>query len=129
MTAVAVQGRPTKYHPELVQTVEQLPPMTLTQIAVALEITKSTLYEWIKIYPEFSDAVQNCRAQLVGQLEGNMLGQAAGTVTGNATAGIFMLKNLAPDEYRDRREHYVEVADTVEIEYIDHVGYEVLDEG
>ena len=46
-----------------------------------------------------------------------MLGQAEGSVVGNATAGIFLLKNIAPQEYRDKREYDIAVTQTVEIDY------------
>jgi hypothetical protein len=37
-----------------------------------------------------------------------------------------MLKNLAPDQYRDRREHKVEVTGTVELNY---TGFALEDDG
>jgi hypothetical protein len=84
----------------------------------------------MKVHPEFSDTMKMARCLAQEWWEDTLAGQARGRYEGgSATAAIFAMKNQFPDDYRDRREHYVEVTDTVEIEYIDHVGYEVLDEG
>lgn len=52
-------GRPTIYNPEWV---EKLPDMfkdgqSITEVAVELGIHKDSLYEYAKVYPEFSDAL------------------------------------------------------------------------
>ena len=123
MTAVARKepfGRPTKYQGD--KTLKKVQAcikegMSHRQIARHLGISSPTLYLWAEKYPDFSNILQKARDELVSRYERALLGQAEGNVTGNATAGIFMLKNLAPDEYRDRREHKVEVTDTLDLDF------------
>ncbi len=59
-------GRPSKYDPQFVSAVdryiattgkEQTSLPTIQGLAVFLEVSKDTLYEWAKLYPEFSDAL------------------------------------------------------------------------
>jgi transposase-like protein len=120
--AVATAGRPTKYLDKVtvakVTELEQLENgATVTAIAHHLGVDVSTVSDWQAIYPDFSRAVNSCRTRLTRRLEGAMLGQAEGSVVGSAVAGIFLLKNIAPQEYRDKREHHIEVTQTVEIDY------------
>jgi transposase len=53
-------GRPTKYEPEFCERVVEFMAKGYSKEAVAGElwITKDTLYEWEKRYPEFSDALK-----------------------------------------------------------------------
>lgn len=60
-------GRPTKYDPSLVEEVYKYLEMTgrdqtslpkIESLALHLNVNKSTLYEWAKIYPEFSNALE-----------------------------------------------------------------------
>jgi hypothetical protein len=60
-------GRPTKYDPSFVQEVYKYLEMTgrdqtslpkIESLALHLNVNKSTLYEWAKIYPEFSNALE-----------------------------------------------------------------------
>lgn len=60
-------GRPTKYDPSFVQEVYKYLEMTgrdqtslpkIESLALHLNVNKSTLYEWAKIYPEFSNAME-----------------------------------------------------------------------
>ena len=111
-------GRPPKFKgQETIDRVLAMEPTTVTGIAQNLGVVVETIYAWCGQDQAFSEAVNKCRQGVVRNLERSMLGQAAGEVNGNATAGIFMLKNLAPDQYRDRREHTVEVNTTVELNY------------
>ena len=112
-----VMGRPTKYREEMPDEIRAMGPMTVTKLALALGVAIDTMYAWMNKYPDFSDAVKESRAGVVMRLEDAMIGQAEGTVTGNATAGIFLLKNLAPKEYRDRREVQVE-SQSLEINFV-----------
>lgn len=60
---MAKVGRPTKYKPEMCDMV--LPVMqdggSIEQVALKLDISKPTLYEWIRDYPEFSNAINKGR--------------------------------------------------------------------
>ncbi len=58
-----VLGRPTDYRPEYV---ERLPGMfaegqSIVEIAVELGVCRDTIYEWAKVYPDFSDALTRGR--------------------------------------------------------------------
>lgn len=131
------RGRPTKYNPDIHIPVAK--GMALLggndeQIAAALNIQTSTLYEWKKNYPEFSEALKEGKevadAKVATSLYKRALGysfketaeeskpSAAGakiahrTITKHippdTTAAIFWLKNRQPHLWRDRKE--VEVA-------------------
>lgn len=59
-------GRPTKYDPSFIQEAdkylatagkEQMHLPTIESFAIWLSVSKDTLYEWKKKYPEFSDAL------------------------------------------------------------------------
>ena len=65
-TGMSKMGRPTKYDPKLVDEVygyiqesknqqTQLPK--IESLAIRLNVSKDTLYEWAKLYPDFSDAL------------------------------------------------------------------------
>jgi len=64
-------GRPTKYSEktcsDLMRLIEKLSVTTfwdyceIDSIAYELGITKETVYQWIKIYPEFSDHIKKWR--------------------------------------------------------------------
>lgn len=60
-------GRPTKYDPSFVTDLpdylsttgkEQMSLPTIEGFALYLQIHKDTLYEWAKLYPDFSDALK-----------------------------------------------------------------------
>ena len=65
-------GRPPKYDKEICKQVISLGKQgySLTQIALELDIARSTLYEWRDKYPEFSDAIKKGRefAQVSGKM-------------------------------------------------------------
>ncbi|MDA5337812.1 hypothetical protein LRM36_05210 [Stenotrophomonas maltophilia] len=51
-------ARPTAYKPEFCETVIELGRQgkSVVQMACAIDVVRSTLYEWCKDHPEFSDA-------------------------------------------------------------------------
>jgi hypothetical protein len=60
-------GRPTKYDPSFVQAVDEYIALTGKEqtslptkygLALHLNVNTDTLFEWAKIYPEFSDALK-----------------------------------------------------------------------
>jgi transposase-like protein len=94
-----------------------------TQIAENIGIVPSTLYEWKKKYPEFSEALKAGKevadAQVFNALHQSAIGfhylEEAVTNTGevvtvkkyskpNVTAQIYWLKNRVPDDWRDKQE-------------------------
>lgn len=97
--------------------------LTDEQIADNLGIAASTLYEYKKKYPEFSEALKKGKdiadAQVVNALFKTATGftyyEDIATATGdvvqaqryakpNTTAQIFWLKNRQPDRWRDKTE-------------------------
>lgn len=56
-------GRPSIYRPEYCETVEDLgrQGMSPAQIASELNVTKSTLYVWAGVYPEFQDSLARAK--------------------------------------------------------------------
>ena len=56
-------GRPTGYKPEFCERVIELGKegKSITQIACALDVAKSSIYLWEAEYPEFSDALTKAR--------------------------------------------------------------------
>ena len=60
-------GRPTKYKPEFCQEAdeylktvgkEQMHLPKIESFAIRLGVSKDSLYEWAKLYPEFSDSLK-----------------------------------------------------------------------
>jgi transposase-like protein len=54
------RGRPTKYDPEMINEIVPFMSQGYSKEALAghLSISKETLYQWIKEYPDFSDAIK-----------------------------------------------------------------------
>ena len=125
-------GRPTKYDkvntPKLAYAMA-LAGRTDDQISEFLEISRDTLYEWKKKYPEFSDALKAGKEEPDQAVERSLFERATGYVNKNAvkifmpsnaeepvyapyeehvapdvTAQIFWLKNHRPDRWRDKQE-------------------------
>lgn len=106
--------------------------LTDEQIADNLGVAASTLYEYKKKYPEFSEALKKGKdiadAQVVNALfklaTGFSYCEETTTVTGevvpihryskpNTTAAIFWVKNRQPDKWRDKTEVKADIAQTV----------------
>jgi DNA-binding XRE family transcriptional regulator len=107
--------------------------LTDEQIASNIGITRTTLYEWKKLYPDISDALKRGKEVVDIQVENALLKRALGyqftevtrervynestqkhkfeitkkvvkEVQPDTTAQIFWLKNRKPAEWRDRKE-------------------------
>lgn len=52
-------GRPSDYTPLYCEQVIELgrAGKSVTQIAAELDVNRDTIYEWVKVHPEFSDAI------------------------------------------------------------------------
>jgi len=70
-------GRPTKYDPIFIQKVEEYLQTTgkeqmhlpkIESFALYINVNKDTLYEWKKLYPEFSDALSKIMVRQAEQL-------------------------------------------------------------
>jgi uncharacterized protein YdbL (DUF1318 family) len=71
---------------------------SLTAFAGSIRVAKDTVYEWIKVHPQFSDAVARARVARVSALEAKLLRSRKGAET---SAAIFALRNADPTEWRD----------------------------
>ena len=101
-------GRPTKYNPDLCNTVlaAGIEGKTLAGMAEACDIDRSTLNAWMEIHEEFSRAVK--RGLQKAQVDWEDKGRIAtfGGIEGfNATSYIFQMKNRFKEDWRDKQEH------------------------
>ncbi len=112
---MATPGQPTKYRPEYCQQIIDLMEQgkTLTQFAATLRVTRETIYEWMKVHPEFSDAVKTARICQQAHWENLMHGLTTGEIHGNATIAVWYTKNAFPECYRDRYEVEATIHDVI----------------
>lgn len=73
--------------------------LTQEQIATALGMGERTLYEKVKKFPQFAQAIKRGQAKGIQEVA-NALFQNA--MKGNVTAQIFFLKNRSPETWKDR---------------------------
>jgi hypothetical protein len=73
---------------------------SLTAFAGHIRVARDSVYEWVKAYREFSDAVARARSARIAALEIKLLASRKGAET---SAAVFALKNACPDEWRDVR--------------------------
>jgi len=98
-------GRPTKYSKALA---EKLPAMfdngeSVVEVCVALDIHKDTFYEWVKLYPEFSDAYKKGLAKSEAWWTRLGRGGAMGQVKIQPATWVFNMKNRF--NWKDRIEN------------------------
>jgi hypothetical protein len=93
-------GRPSEYDPIYCsQVIDYMAQgYSLTAFAGSIRKARDTVYEWIKVHREFSDAVARARSSRVAALEVKLLRSRKGAET---SAAIFALKNADPVEWRD----------------------------
>ncbi len=96
-------GRPSNYSPayagEVITFMEQ--GLSLTSFAGYIGVSKDSVYHWMTIYPEFSDAVQKAKAKRVLKVEKDYLETKHPVV---AKTREFILRNADPDEWADKRQ-------------------------
>lgn len=98
-------GRPSKYQPSYCDLVieHMSEGASLTSFAAEIGVARDTISEWMKEHPEFSVSVKIAKAKCAAWWE--KLGRNnARDGGGNATLVIFGLKNMAPDEWREKQE-------------------------
>lgn len=92
-------GRPTKYKKEFVLEIEkylkttgrqQMKLPTIEGFAIFIEVSKDSLYEWKKLYPDFSYALEKILLRQVVQLINDGIYGGKGV---NATIIKLMLQN------------------------------------
>lgn len=76
--------------------------LTDEQIAHNIGIRRSTLAEWKKRFPEFSDTLKKGKEIVDYEVENALLKNALG---GDTTAQIYWMKNRRPSQWRDRPEN------------------------
>jgi transcriptional regulator with XRE-family HTH domain len=97
-------GRPSKYDPAYCDQVEEAMAegYSLTAFAGKIDVSRSTINEWMENHPEFSEAVSRAKAKRLLKWEEIGLGVARnGGGTGSATVVVFGLKNMGGDEWAD----------------------------
>lgn len=82
--------------------------LTDEQISKNIGIRSSTFYDWIKKYPEISEALKKGKAPVDVEVENALYKSACGFVgpddkfyPPNMTAAIFWLKNRLPQKWRN----------------------------
>lgn len=111
---MAKVGRPTKYEEQYCQWVidHMAKGLSVESFAGVVHVSKSTLYEWMDNFPEFSDAVKEGREQSrlfwekIG-IDGlfNHSEPGVGSKSFNTANWIFQMKNRFKEEWRDKQEH------------------------
>ena len=98
-------GRPTDYKPEYCDAVieHMKEGASLTSFAASINVSRSTITEWVNVHPEFSASVKAGKAHCAAWWE-KVSRTNALEGGGNATLCIFGLKNMAPDEWREKQE-------------------------
>lgn len=71
-------------------------------LAERIGISLTTLYEWKRRYPQFTDAIKKGKEVVDYAVENALLANALG---GNVVAQIFWLKNRKPEKWRDHPEN------------------------
>lgn len=74
--------------------------LSLTAFAGDIGVSRDTVNEWQRVYPEFSDAVKVAKAKRTAALERGMFAAESGP---QVTARIFALKNADPEEWREKQ--------------------------
>lgn len=98
-------ARPTKYLPEYADTLVELAKggASLLECALEIGVCKQTLFNWADAHPEFMDAITRAKAYRQVWWE-RVHRSCAMTGEGNSSAIQFGLKNIAPEDYRDKVE-------------------------
>jgi hypothetical protein len=133
-------GRPTKYHSSMLPKILELAShgASKVEIAVELDITRATLYDWINTNEEFSDAMQ--KAEDLAQAWWEKMGRSAtfGAFPAfNSAAFIFQMKNRFAKDWRDVKQTELTganggaiqlVARAVEVDHLDDDQLEALEQ-
>lgn len=95
-------GRPSLYKPKYCQSVKDNmgAGYSLTACAGFIGVSKECIYEWMRVHPEFSDAVKAAKPRRLAFLESRIMNAEA---SHQVTAAIFQLKNADPEEWREKQ--------------------------
>lgn len=98
-------ARPTDYDPGYCDAVvgwgEQ--GKSITWMAAQLDVSRECIYEWMRVHPEFSDAISRAKARAQAWWEDK---GEAGMVTPGFNAGIWTKSMAArfPEDWREKSE-------------------------
>lgn len=118
-------GRPTKYKPEFATQAAKLCALGATdaQLADFFDVDETTINEWKKVHPKFSQSVKEAKAESDQLVEQALFKRATGytriverlgkngaeacteEIPPDPTSMIFWLKNRQPKKWRDKQEH------------------------
>jgi hypothetical protein len=129
-------GRPTSYKPEILDEVTEMAKSGATDIEIAdsLSVSVQTLYNWRAKYPEFLEALKGGKAEADERVVNSLYKRATGFehdsvkifcgkdgdvtqvpfreyIPPDTTAAIFWLKNRRKDEWRDKSEVDLKLAE------------------
>ena len=107
-------GRPSKYNEAYDSLIieEMSQGKSIAAFAAEIGVARSTIQEWEKQYPTFSVALKTGKAKCAAWWEERIRAIVKGE-TGNVTAAIFGLKNMAAEDWKDK--HDVEHSGTMTV--------------
>jgi hypothetical protein len=99
-------GRPSKYNEAYDNLIveEMSQGKSIAAFAAEIGVARSTIQEWEKQYPTFSVALKAGKAKCAAWWEERLRTIATNPQSGNVTAAIFGLKNMASEDWRDKQE-------------------------
>lgn len=125
-------GRPPKYAKAMCAKVIDYGKLgySKAEIAMELDVSRETIYEWGRTHGDFSDALKKSEDYASAYYNRTFREMAMGEVkNGQAVPLIFAAKNQLPDEFRDKREHVVDAELGIfEIDFRGYKGDEITKE-
>lgn len=102
---VNLGGRPTKYRPEYCDAIieHMSAGASMTSFAAEVGVARSTIGQWMQDYPEFKEAAEAAKAKCAAWWE-SVARKNAQTGDGSAALVIFGLKNMSPEDWKDKQE-------------------------
>ena len=96
---------PSKFLPEYCEAVIEhcKDGASITSFGASVGVSRTTITNWQHEFPDFAEAVQIAKAHAAAWWE-KAARHTAVTGDGNATLCIFGMKNMATDDWRDRKE-------------------------
>lgn len=81
---------------------------SIASFAAQIGVARDTITEWSRVHPDFSAALKAGKARCAAWWEQRLRDIAlSGGAPGQATAVIFALKNMASDDWREKRDHEI----------------------
>ena len=98
-------GRPSKYDPKFCDMIieHMSEGASMASFAAEIEVARSTINKWGEDHPDFSEAISIAKSKCAAWWEKAARSGALGS-TVSASIIIFGLKNMAPDDWRDKQE-------------------------